>query len=369
MLITEIIHHRHLHTKILLLHLIMYLNFMKITHTVVESNLRGVVVEFSDGEMEPVDDDKIFVIEGDQGAVKNLKIASKVGPHIVGVQEENTSVNEENDNAVIEIATGKSSSASSQDITMFSSQNALDVEPETLWLLKATAARIAVNGATATTSLRGRGGSSAVLEGIKGAYASDSGLMVSVVPEYILTEYDTSGSIMQKMLPQGLAGGFFFPSGKREFQDGSIGVIFPSSPSLPTTTCSYTVDAATFRRESHSGSRCGLHGSYDWEAGGGECPANQTAEEYAEEFYFKPLTYSYGPEKPSWPFRSATCHQTDPMDTLAAQVAFYLLLALNSTEDEWNLYTQMGGPQCTYNEMVLVDKPQIEAFFWAHSGS
>ena len=75
--------------------------------------------------------------------------------------------------------------------------------------------------------------------------------MVSMNFEGLVTNVDTSGSIMRYDLPQGLYG---LPA-----EGNNMGVLFGPSESLPTN-CSYPVDASTgFRigEDTPDNSRCG----------------------------------------------------------------------------------------------------------------
>lgn len=126
---------------------------------------------------------------------------------------------------------------------------------------------------------------------------------------------------MRKDLPQGLFG---YP-----WVGNNKGVLFSD---LPTTNCSYTVDAQTNNRLSLCGQYPESSPNDIDTSSSGECPAGQTAQEYAERFYFQPRN-SQG----NWRLDIGTCHQKDPQETLAAQKALYLKIATDETGEElWN---------------------------------
>ena len=148
------------------------------------------------------------------------------------------------------------------------------------------------------------------------------------------------------------------------------GVLF-SDP--PATICSYTVDAQTSNRLSRCGQYPESSSPNDIDTTlSGECPAGQTAQEYAEGFYFQPRN-----SRGNWRLDIGTCHQKDPQETLAAQKGLYLKIATDKTgEVLWNDKGTSGSinliPPSAYNEFVFEIKPtiaDIAAYVWTHEGS
>ena len=184
--------------------------------------------------------------------------------------------------------------------------------------------------------------------------------MVSMNFEGLVTNVDTSGSIMRYDLPQGLYG---LPA-----EGNNMGVLFGPSESLPTN-CSYPVDASTgFRigEDTPDNSRCGrgVLGNGTVVLDSGECPAGQTPDQYADAYYFQPRV-------PVWRPDVGTCHQNVPQETLAAQKALFLKIATEVDGEElWNGPSTRGGrPPSAYNEFVFESKPsKFAAYIWAHEG-
>ena len=178
-----------------------------------------------------------------------------------------------------------------------------------------------------------------------------------------VTDIDTSGSIMRYDLPQGVYGDHLVRN--------NIGVLFSPSE-LPATNCSYTIDASTSSRLLEGDkSRCGrgvLDGTLVLDSG--ECPDDQTSDQYADAYYFQPRGI-----RNEWRPDLGTCHQNDPQETLAAQKALFLKIATEVDGEElWNdlTITRKGAPPSAYNEFVLKDILTVEditAYVWAHGGA
>ena len=186
--------------------------------------------------------------------------------------------------------------------------------------------------------------------------------MVSMNFEGLVTNIDTSGSVMQKEIPQGLFG-----------DNNNIGVLFSPSE-LPATNCSYAFDANTGNRvgeDSPDDSRCG-RGYFRNDTviipGSGKCPDDQTADQYADAYYFQPIDPN---PTPRWRLDLGMCHQNNPQETLAAQKA--LLFKIATEADGEVLYndriTRFGTRPSTYNEFIFESRPSVfSAYVWAHEG-
>jgi len=190
----------------------------------------------------------------------------------------------------------------------------------------------------------------ATLEQIIDAYNND-GIMVSAAQrptDKIKNPPDTSGTILQKLLPRGLY--------------GFTGAIF--SPSMmPESLCGYTIDADSNNRYDDSdmvNDRCGKSREY---IGGkssligesGACPADQTPEEYAQ-FYFNNDN-----------IMEHTCHHSDVSKTLNAQVALFTKIEASGT----NFPSSDQYPISFFNEFVLSQGQNLTAaaYFWVRLGS
>jgi len=182
---------------------------------------------------------------------------------------------------------------------------------------------------------------------------------------------------MQKDLPLGVVG-----NGGDDFNDR--GSIF--GPTQPATECGYTVDADTDAREVGPDQflvqdpRCGR--SDNFPAISGKCPANQTPQEYADAYFFKPINTDINfcgcaecLGTGGWLPNVGVCYdEGDPKVTLDKQKELFLKLATDATaQAQWNDPVLSAKKPTFYNEFVFKDtaadlEKQIAAIVWAHTG-
>jgi len=159
------------------------------------------------------------------------------------------------------------------------------------------------------------------------------------------------------------------------------GVIF--GPTQPAIECGYTFDSDSDTRQFGPDQflvqqpRCGRSDIFP--AISGKCPANQTPQEYADEYFFKPVNTDINYcgcgecRTGDWAPNVGQCYdEGDPQLTLEKQKEVFLKIATDATgKDKWNDPVIGAKKPSLYNEFVLKDfttEPQIAAYTWVHAG-